>query len=255
MIRFYSDKYPDLVPFSVPTELKYWELFKHDKVGVYTRIFMNFNAQPREETGSDILIGKQVIMSAAFDVPENYASFNDLDKQALTLEMIDSALRSLAIERRKLDIAWLDKVKAEILSCNFDFWIPVKHFKQKTGSKEWAATLILHPQPGSYEVYLDISRNNMPGARYMLYETIPDRKTAIGLFEEGKWSADGILSLQSDIAEVKVSYDAVHDRLDFSLTSRPAANFEAYGAVRMAEYTDKAVFLNKLPAALKELLE
>ncbi|WP_423736318.1 hypothetical protein [Chitinophaga caseinilytica] len=254
MIRFYSDKYPDLVPYSVPAQLKYWELFERDNMKVYSQIFINFNAEPGEQTSCAMLVNKQVIVSASFDVPEDYIEFDDVDKQALILEMIDDALHKLAVARGKLSVEWLDKIKAEILPYQFDFWIPVKRLQQKSGSKEWMASLVLHPKPGSYEVYLDIIRNNIPITRHLLYETIPDRKIAISLFGEGKWSADGILSLQSSIAEIKVRYDAVNDGLDFSLNSQTAANFWAYGAGRTSNYPDKAVFLERLPVGLRELL-
>lgn len=235
MITFQSKSAPELNEWARPVLLMYTNIFHRDKVKSYSHIIIT---QWPEGNGSTVnpLWGKEIGVSLERNLPADVSSMDDKAKQLLVLELIHAGLVILAEEKKKLDVNMLDNVKQEILQADFDFWITYKQFPNKK-APDLTATVIVHPMPRAYQVYLQISRQEAETDKILVFEGIPSASMVGELFGAGKWVSTTEFVVTGKQSEIEVHF-STEDRLlkyvNISADTSKAPFFEKHGAKKDA---------------------
>ncbi len=214
MISFSSRVIPELTGCAAAVTLMYTDIFLRDKVKAHSYIFIGHF--PVEKGPDEVfpLWNKQIGVNVCCEIQDDIMLQGDITIQKTIIEMIHTGLILLVEKKGKLDKAWLNSIKEEILQANFDFWIECKQFTSKKDSN-WTAKVMANPKMKQFDVYLDIYYNGILKSRHLIYEGMGTRSIFGNLFSIGKWTAKHVFILSGKKSDMEIHFNSAEGSIKF----------------------------------------
>ncbi|SIO05886.1 hypothetical protein SAMN04488055_2728 [Chitinophaga niabensis] len=214
MISFSSRVIPELTGCAAAVTLMYTDIFLRDKVKGHSYIFIGHFPVERGPDEVFPLWNKQIGVNVCCEIQDDIMLQDDTTIQKTIIEMIHTGLILLAEKKGKLDKAWLDSIKEEILQENFNFWIECRQFTSKK-DRNWTAKVMANPKMKQFDVYLDIYYNSILRSRHLIYEGMGTRSIFGNLFSVGKWTAKHVFILSGKESDMEIHFNSADGSIKF----------------------------------------